>query len=411
MAEQLASVPEESATATGFTAPNPQPPRNTYRDRIRKVPVSGAPKKWTLVPLSQSGHKGSSYSSSGASNSCPSNNSDSSCRTVPVFAPLADNDELMRIARQMFSDGYTRHMVQAFDDTSSAPAFKYGGVPDHALENWFLELDVDWVLQIHDKHDLRRLLQDKPASTLQDLVERWIRALTVIVTSITELVLAFHGTPAAARFGKASITEMFVFVDTIIPLLKAEKLHVVLDMFICVSGASFMFTPAMISPEVQNMFSEIGSSLEKEGNKLSEAISSTMGEVRALMEDDESWEVEIKRGGCEVHTNTRFIIDCVVLMRKAQASTENSTGNHNTGNLRDLIDDTIDYLKGLLLTKSKLCSDPSHRYLFLLNNLYFLSQVSEPSLSLDIELCPGNIEIELTPECEKYMDMYLDVFW
>lgn len=144
----------------------------------------------------------------------------------------------------MVSDGYIRRMVQAFNGASPAPALKFGGSPDHALKIWFSELDVDWVLQIDDEQGLRRLLRDKPAMT-QDLVDKWIRALIVIVASITEFVFPFYRTPAVALFGKASITEMLDVVDVIITVLEAEaeKLQAVLNMFRCVCGASQMFTP------------------------------------------------------------------------------------------------------------------------------------------------------------------------
>uniref|UniRef100_A0A8R7PLM1 Exocyst subunit Exo70 family protein n=2 Tax=Triticum urartu TaxID=4572 RepID=A0A8R7PLM1_TRIUA len=397
MADQLAAVPEESAT--GFTAD--YPPRNIYLNRIRTVPVSGAPIRWTVFPRSQSGrHNGSSCSSdSGASNSNPSNKSSSGAAPAFAFAAEMEDHALMRIAREMVRDGYTQHMVQAFHDASPAPG-------NHALNNRFLDLDADWVLQIHDEHGLRRLLQEKPASTPQDFVERWIRAFTINVVSITELVFAFHETPAVARFGKASITQMLVVVDVIITILKAEKLQAVLDMFTCVCGASYMFTPVVISPEAQSTFNEISPSLERVAKSLSDVISSTMEEVRTLVEEDDSWAIEIPRGGGEIHNNTRFIMDCIASMTKAQISMQNSAPNHDARNLRDLKDDTIDYLEDMLLNKSELCSDPSLRYLFLLNNFYFVAQASEPSASL-----PPDLWFKPTPECEKYMDSYLGVSW
>ncbi|EMS56419.1 hypothetical protein TRIUR3_19675 [Triticum urartu] len=85
MAEHLASVPEE----TGMGITGDYLPPNTYRDWIRTVAVSGAPLAWGL-PNSQSqcDHNGSSYSSSRASISCPTNNTGSYGRTVAVLAAL-----------------------------------------------------------------------------------------------------------------------------------------------------------------------------------------------------------------------------------------------------------------------------------------------------------------------------------
>ncbi|SPT20724.1 unnamed protein product [Triticum aestivum] len=156
-----------------------------------------------------------------------------------------------------------------------------------------------------------------------------------------------------------------------------------------VSAASHMFTPVVISPEAQRIFNEMGGPLEREGNRLWEIILSTMKEVRTLMEEDDSWAIEISRGGGEVHNNTRFIMDCIVCMKNARTSMKSSALSDNTENLGVLIDGTIDYLKSLLFTKSESCSDQILRYLFLLNNSYFVANVVS----------------------ESYMDSYIDVSW
>nr|XP_020199760.1 exocyst complex component EXO70B1 isoform X2 [Aegilops tauschii subsp. strangulata] len=170
----------------------------------------------------------------------------------------------------------------------------------------------------------------------------------------------------------------------------------------------YMFTPVVISPEAQSIFSEIGGSLERQGDRLYEVLSSMMEEVRTPMEEDDTWAIEILRGGGGVHRNTRLMVDYITSMREACASTQNCAPSNNTVNLGDLIDDTIEYLEDLLLRKSELCSDPSLRYIFLLNNSHFVAQVSEPSVSLYLE---QRSELNLTPECKKFMDSYLDVSW
>ncbi|KAM3391065.1 hypothetical protein ACQJBY_012613 [Aegilops geniculata] len=394
---RLAAVPEVGTD--GSAAP---PPCGLYRDWIRTVPVSGGPRRSTMRSTIL-GHNGPSYSS--ASSSCPSYNSGHSSGSASAVAlERLGNQELWRIARQMISDGYTQGMVQAFDGTSPAPAFKHGGNPDHALKNWFSVLDVDWVLQIHDKHGLRRLLQDMPTTT-QDLVDKWIRALTVISASINELVCAFQfQMPTVALFGKASITELFDVVDVIITVLEAEKLQVVLDMFTCVCGASHMLS----------IFNDIGSLFERQAKRLSEITVSTMEEVRTLVEqDDDSWAIQISRGGGEVHKNTRLIMDCIVSMRNAQTSLKNCAPSHHTENLGGLIQGTIDYLTHLLFTKSEACSDQGLRYLFLLNNSKFIAHVVSESSGSFNPLMSNFLTLQLAPasECRKYMDCYLDVSW
>lgn len=216
---RLAAVPEESTDGSAL-----------YRDSIRMVAVSGAQiRPSTLFSSSQSGHSGSSYSS--ASNSCPSNNS--GCSFVSGFFSayeLAEighfgsgffgAHELTEIAHRMVSDGYTQRMVQAFDAASPAPALGAGG-PDDVLETWFCELDVGWVLQIGQQE--LPLKGNRLDSSLQGLVERWIRGLTLMVHSIIELVSIRHEMTAVARFGEVSISKMLGFIDAIISHLISSR--------------------------------------------------------------------------------------------------------------------------------------------------------------------------------------------
>uniref|UniRef100_A0ACD5WL76 Uncharacterized protein n=1 Tax=Avena sativa TaxID=4498 RepID=A0ACD5WL76_AVESA len=384
MAGRPAAVPELSTT--GFTSPSPV--RNIYRDSIRSVAVYyGGHIRPTL--MSQPGHSGSSGNSSSDSSSDQSNNSgcSSGSASAAAGADFSNAYELTEIARRMTSHGFTRRMVQEFET----------GGADRALESWFFELDVDWVLQIREEQ-----LQDRSASSHGEMIQRWIRALTVIVLSVKELV---HQTPAVARLGKAGISAMLVFVNAVVPALKPENLPAMVSMYICVSSAScHMLTTPVIYPEAQSIFNEIGGSLSTQVDGLSEAIASTMEEMMTLMEDHDSWDTEIQRGRGEVHMNTRFMVNCIVEVSKARAS------KHNTRDLQDLIDDTMDYLKDLLLKKSELCSDLSLGYLFLLNNYNFIAEVFEPSVSLDLELWSGR-HWRPTPECEKYMYSYLQVSW
>ncbi|KAI5009939.1 hypothetical protein ZWY2020_012076 [Hordeum vulgare] len=399
---RLAAVPEGSTDGANAD----HPPRGLYRDQIQTVSVSGVRRRSTTT----FGHSGSSYSS--ASNSGPSNNSgySSGSSSTVALERFGNQEELTSIARQMVREGFTQRMVQAFDGASPTPAFKSDGrPPDHALKSWFSELDVDWVLQIHDEHCLRRLLQEKPEWTPQDLVQKWTRALTVIAASITELVFAFQWTPVAALFGKASITEMLHAVDVIITVLQIhEKLRPVLDMFACVCGMSHMITRAVISPEARSIFNEIHGLLETEGNRLNKIIASTMKEVRTLVEEDDSWAIEISRGGGEVHNNTRFIMYCIASMTNAWTSVRNSAPSQDTKSLGTFIYGTIQYVEGMLFRKSRSLSDLSLQYMFLLNNSYFVAHVVSESSFID-EL--WDLELQLKANWKNYMDCYLDVSW
>ena len=398
MAEQLASVPEESAT--GITAPCPPP--NSYRESILSVGVVWPEWRVTSTHSSQSGHSGSNYSSdSGASRS---NNSGYSSGSV--FAGAADlgAKELTKIAQRMSSDGYLLRIFQTFIESSSSPVVPYDECC--SLENWFVELDADWVLQRHNNHDLRQQLQEAPVSRLEEFVERWIRALTVILASIKELVAATHEMPAVVRFAKASISPMLIFVDAVVHVFELEKLQAALHTYVCVSNASYdMCTMHLISSEAPSFFSDIGAPLDRARQRLRWAISKKMWDLELELDHDDSWPIEILQGESKIHKNIRLAAECIVLMRKAHASTQkNSAGSHHTGKLiGNLIHNTTGYLKRLILAKSELCSNPSLRYMFLLNNSHFIAQVSEPS---------GHHQgLKLTPECQKHMDSYLDASW
>ncbi|SPT20722.1 unnamed protein product [Triticum aestivum] len=379
---QLASVPEESTT--GFTDVLGPPP-NSYRNSIRSVGIVFP--EWPIRSSlsSQSGQSGSNYDYSDSGES-RSNNSGYSSNSASV-SPDLGTTELMKIAQRMVSDGYTQRMVRAFHSTS--PTETVG--PDLVLKNWFVELDVDWVLQLR----LQLQLQKVTAYWLQELVQRWIRALTIIVASIKEVMLV-HEALAVARFGKASISAMLVIVDTMLDVIQEDKLQVVLHMYMCVSSASYMI---MMMPvvflEAQRILDEISASLKAEENRLVQAISSTMMDIRTDYYEI-SWDIEIERSGGGIHTKIRFLVDCILSMRKTCALTLNSAQSQCTVKLRDAIDETIDYLKDQLLSDSRMSSDPSLRSMFLLNNSNFVAQL---------------LEIKLTTECEKYKDFYLHFSW
>uniref|UniRef100_A0ACD5YUM5 Uncharacterized protein n=1 Tax=Avena sativa TaxID=4498 RepID=A0ACD5YUM5_AVESA len=330
MAEQLASVPEESTTVF----PAPHPPSSSYRESIRSVDGPEWRIRSSLFP--QSSNSGSSYSSSYSGGS---NISGYSSGLVSAGVSGFGDGEIRKIAHKMFSDGYLQQMVQAFG----------GQDPDSVLEAWFSELDVPWVLQSRESHGSQFQLQP------QELVERWIRSLTLIVVSIIELFLSTADVSAAVpRFGKASISVMLDFVDTL-NLSMPENLQAMLHMYVCVSTASYyMVAVLLFSLEAQRVFSDIGGLLKRGENKLVQAISDIISEAKVMafgMVDD-SWDIEIVRGRGEVHRSVRMLVDCIVSMMKAQASLQDSAQRHNDEKLCDLIDDTMHYLKNMLQEKS-----------------------------------------------------------
>ncbi|KAI5009940.1 hypothetical protein ZWY2020_012077 [Hordeum vulgare] len=178
MAGRLAAMPEETTDGS----PAACPPTNLYRDSIRMVPLPrGQYIRSTL--FAHSGQSGSSFS--GASSYYPT--SGSGCSWGPGWASAPTN-ALAFISNRMVSDGYTQRM--------HGPSIRF---------------------------------RDMPASSLQDMVGRWTPALTVIVFNIRNLMVAVHKMPpvTVARFGKASISAMLVFVDLILAVPGAETLRAV----------------------------------------------------------------------------------------------------------------------------------------------------------------------------------------
>lgn len=403
-AARLSAVAEESTDLDDFTFTVAYPPCNFYRGLIRRVAVSGGLIRSTLFSQYGYGSRStiSSYSSQSGASSYPSNNSGYSSGSAHAAsgARTICDLELREIARLMVVDGFTQRMVHGFHDA-----------PNDALGRWFSELDVDWVLQIREGYGIPELEAGRSEWSLQDFVETWIRALAIIVLSMRELHLMTIDEPtvASAQFGRVSIAAMLAFVDAIVVPADAkahgpgDRLWAVLNMYVCVSDASsFKWSRSrrQIPQETQSIIDEINGSLSAEENRLNGAIFSTMEEVRTFMEEEDSWAAEIPRGGGEVHRNTHFIVDCVVLIRSAVL-------NYHFENLRVLIHDTMDYLKDLLWRKSELCSDESLRYLFLLNNSCFVTQQLESSKLI----AWTQNHWEFPPESKKYIDLYFEVSW
>uniref|UniRef100_M8BW83 Exocyst subunit Exo70 family protein n=1 Tax=Aegilops tauschii TaxID=37682 RepID=M8BW83_AEGTA len=314
-----------------------------FLDSIRSVSIVYPEWRIRSTLSSQSSQSGSSSnydsSSSGASRS---NNSGYYSNSASVGPADLGTIELTKIAHRMVRDGYTQRMVRAFHNLSLTETTG----PYPALKNWFIELDVDWVLQ-----PLQFQLQHGSGYWLQEMVERWIRALTIIVSSIgQELITTRSGAPAAARFATASVSAMLVFVDAIVQFHRVENLRARLQMYMCVCSASAMLTMHATS---SGIFNKICGTLESQGNRLIESICDTMVRLRqTLMNDVNSWATKIPRGKSEVHKNTRMVVDYITLMKKAHAlAQKNSTQSYNTKKLRQLIDYTIDNLNNLLLRR------------------------------------------------------------
>ncbi|KAM0855062.1 hypothetical protein ACQ4PT_050013 [Festuca glaucescens] len=110
-----------------------------------------------------------------------------------------------------------------------------------------------------------------------------------------ELLSTTGKTTAVIPFGEASIFRMGVFVDAVVPALKAENLRGVLDMYICVCRALEYMENSEVCSSSDDRTVMI-SSLSTLVDTLSKAISSTTEKVMTVIEEDDSWAIEILQG-------------------------------------------------------------------------------------------------------------------
>uniref|UniRef100_A0A0E0DQP6 Exocyst subunit Exo70 family protein n=1 Tax=Oryza meridionalis TaxID=40149 RepID=A0A0E0DQP6_9ORYZ len=142
--------------------------RHSYLQEIRSLAVDSAG-GWSPSSSSRSARSSSYYSSSKSSSSrhryAPY--SISSSRRLARLEDKGPRD----IARRMVRDGFMGKLIGEF-----------GRAPRPALERWFSELDVGWVLRSALEKEKSELALDK----LYDLtVQRWTRGFTVMAEALS----------------------------------------------------------------------------------------------------------------------------------------------------------------------------------------------------------------------------------
>ncbi|XP_062228103.1 exocyst complex component EXO70E2-like [Phragmites australis] len=407
-------------------------PLSTYRDSIRRVAVSGGLcRSAQFLPPSRdtAAGEGSSYSgSSGSSASSPA--SDASARCSPRSLSFSsDGDlsfsdwwvaapdwvqELRAIALQMVHDGYMKDLIRAFGGGRSFGALR---APPGC---WFRELDVEWVLHIGKQGDIVQLqlqLEDGCAS-LQDLMERWIKALKTMVQvlcitqlelrakrptvggvkkSIQHFLLLATGKMAErdqevsqfTRFAEASILRMLAFVDAVAAAAlndhqAPETLPGMLQVYTCIVDDSPTVLALFKEASSTSMFDAMNAVFLQKRNKLSDAIWSMMEKVRASFLRDDRWRVSPEVGG--VHKTTRLTMNYIMLLSRNEGALNFilqdlhrfemllSKPDYYSSSVLNLIKDMISCLEKQLEKTSNFISDPGLRYIFLMNNCSFIWQ-------------------------------------
>jgi hypothetical protein len=305
----------------------------------------------------------------------------------------------------------------------------------------------------------RRHVTAGDATTLLQFAGSWIRALTDIAESIRNAYLAAmfsvpEGGPAhvqLARFTRAFILKMSPFVDALVaPYFcsstdggesetivvadgapsptAAEKLQPLLGIREAVSRASQDIRLSFCSTssvEAKRITDEIASLLLSKEGELDEAIWSIIQEVRARLlpstelevDDGPWWGTQILRGSSpEVHQVTGAVVSYISLLSANCTTVHRIVGQFaarfreyvptmdSMSPLNSLIMETVSSLHEKLAEKSRSFRDQSLRFLFLINNSYFIWQhlypISVPEVNKFLE---GKID--------NYVETYLHVSW
>jgi hypothetical protein len=425
--------------------------------------------------------------------------------------------ELRGIALQMLNDGYIRGIIQAFSGGSSVEA--NGGGPDHEkliVERWLSELDVEWILHLgansavgqgwsespsifmeegaerrrgaimaREMEDEEPLLGSPTTSStlhtgegkgedmvqlhldldldlesLRDLMERWIRALLVMVhvLFITYLELRAKrstvggvrtvrktiryiqmligvATPGAtgetassqeeevtlfARFAEVSVLRMLTFVDAVCHAVPTyywapEALPGMLQVYACVADASptvlALFKQAASSTTV---FEGMNAAFLRKRTNLSNTIWSLMGMVRASFFTEDCCRISLESSGPGVHETTRLMMNYIALLWSNQGALNLVLQDHHFSvfvsedegfnSVVSLIIDMISSLEKHLVDASHSIAEHGLRYIFLMNNCDFITQQVR---SLDLPAWFPSDDSKI----QGYIDAYLHASW
>lgn len=173
MEPQLAITMELDSTDTSMELGRSSDPnislqsrRHSYLEEIRSLPVVSAGGSSSSSRSARS----SSYYSSSKSSSSRHRYAPYSISSSRRLARLEDKGP-RDIARRMVRDGFMGKLIGEF-----------GRAPRPALERWFSELDVGWVLRSALEKEKSELALDK----LYDLaVQRWTRGFTVMTEALS----------------------------------------------------------------------------------------------------------------------------------------------------------------------------------------------------------------------------------
>ncbi|CAN6181596.1 unnamed protein product [Urochloa humidicola] len=300
---------------------------------------------------------------------------------------------------------------------------------------------------------------DASATSLVHVAGSWIRALTGITESVRNMFVTDmlgnileEERPShinSARFAETCILKILPFVDTMIlvapcfrdatsnscdiavvgdgALAPAEKLRPLIVVREAVSRASQdirLSCCSTSSEEAKRITDEMASLLSAKETMLDEAIWNAMEEVRTRLlassteDDDSSWcGSQTPQGSSDIHKVTRAIISYINLLSNHCPTVHQIVDQaaqlrvyvpkiDNMTPLTSLMMETVSCLEAKLAEKSRSFTDPSLRFLFLINNSYFIWQQLYPTTSILESQLSG-----LARKIDNYIETYLQMSW
>uniref|UniRef100_A0A0E0PLK5 Exocyst subunit Exo70 family protein n=1 Tax=Oryza rufipogon TaxID=4529 RepID=A0A0E0PLK5_ORYRU len=391
--------------------------RHSYLQEIRSLAVDSAG-GWSPSSSSRSARSSSYYSSSKSSSSrhryAPY--SISSSRRLARLEDKSPRD----IARRMVRDGFMGKLIGEF-----------GRAPRPALERWFSELDVGWVL--------RSALEKKSELALDKLydlaVQRWTRGFTVMAEALsaTQRHLQEEGRSTAqvdrdddlrlVRFVDATVCKMLAFANSLVAVADKtwnpmNKLSGLMNVRSCISHASEIIMLSLKKetlwlPDSDEMLQGL---LNKTSNIFSTAKDNLGQAIQRMANDAEavtpvlsgmhSWETFPQ--SAEIHKATHLIMGYARLFWGHIDELNSILGQCWPHRILkcDIIEQMISNLIDHLEKKSESFSDPILRYLFLLNNSYF---IQDQYIAITGYSLPSDSKIGIK-YCD-YRNCYLNVSW
>ncbi|TKW22683.1 hypothetical protein SEVIR_4G244300v4 [Setaria viridis] len=336
------------------------------------------------------------------------------------------------------------------------------GHDDRDMDRLLRQLDVGWVLHAADADS------DAGSSRqLRHRTATWLRALAEILHTYSyfrnngatpapagNFFCVMHrryweevsGTPDQqnfTRFAGTAISKMLPFVDSLVApapprtatvddgALPAQRLQALIQ----VRGALTRIRgiaelrPAT-SAEVASVHDELFSLLSAKLARLDEAVWNTMEEVRACVmssteEDDDggggsdsdSWgNHSVLHGSSHIHRMTRSVLNYINLLQTDYGSLHRivyeaaklrkcAPAIGSIGTLASLKLEMLSCLEGKLDEESQSFPNQSLRYLFLINNLYFVRQQFLPMPDMKFHMPV------LATKIDNYIQIYLQVSW